>query len=39
MTAYEILSIFMETLALLMYFGSLLVALLTFLDKRNSKKK
>jgi len=38
MTAYEILSSFMEILALLMSFGSLLVALLTFLDKRNSKK-
>ena len=38
MTAYEILSTFMEILALLMSFGSLLVALLTFLDKRNRKK-
>ena len=38
MTAYEILSTFMGILALLMSFGSLLVALLTFLDKRNSKK-
>lgn len=35
MTAYEILSIFIEILALLMSFGSLVIALLAFLDKRN----
>ena len=39
MTAYEILSIFIGILALLMSFGSLIVAFLAFLDKRNSKKK
>ena len=35
MTAYEIISIFIGILALLMSFGSLIVALLAFLDKRN----
>ena len=39
MTAYEILSIFIGILALLMSFGSLIVVFLAFLDKRNSKKK
>ena len=39
MTAYEILSIFIGILALLMSFGSLIVAFLAFLDKRNSKTK
>ena len=34
MTAYEIISIFIGILALLMSFGSLIVALLAFLDKR-----
>ncbi len=38
MTAYEIVSIFIGILALLMSFGSLLVAFLAFLDKRNKKK-
>ncbi len=38
MTAYEIISIFLGTLALLMSFGSLIVALLAFLDKRNKRK-
>jgi hypothetical protein len=38
MTAYEIISIFIGILALLMSFGSLIVALLTFLDKRNKQK-
>ena len=33
MTAYEIISIFIGILALLMSFGSLIVALLAFLDK------
>ena len=39
MTAFEIISIFIEILALLMSFGSLIVALLAFLDKRNNKRK
>lgn len=39
MTAYEIISIFIGIVALLMSFGSLLVALLAFLDKRNRKRK
>lgn len=38
MTAYEIITIFMGILALLISFGSLTVAFLTFLDKRNKKK-
>ncbi len=38
MTAYEIVSIFIGILALLMSFGSLIVALLAFLDKRNKRK-
>ncbi len=38
MTAYEIISIFLGILALLMSFGSLIVALLAFLDKRNKRK-
>ena len=38
MTAYEIISIFLGIVTLLFTFGSLLVALLTFLDKRNRKK-
>lgn len=38
MTAYEIISIFVGILALLMSFGSLIVALLAFLDKRNKRK-
>lgn len=39
MTAYEIVSIFIGILALLVSFGSLIVALLAFLDKRNNKRK
>lgn len=38
MTAYEIVSIFIGILALLMSFGSLIVALLAFLDKRSKRK-
>ena len=38
MTSYEIISIFIGILALLMSFGSLIVALLAFLDKRNKRK-
>ncbi len=38
MTPYEILSIFIGILALLISFGTLLIALLTFLDKKNRKK-
>ena len=39
MTAFEIISIFIGILALLMSFGgSLIVALLAFLDKRNNKR-
>ena len=39
MTAYEIISIFIGILALLMSFGSLVIALLAFLDKRNKRKQ
>ncbi|AEN97711.1 hypothetical protein RHOM_13015 [Roseburia hominis A2-183] len=44
MTAYEIISIFIGILALLMSFGSLIIALLAFLDKeknfsRKSRRK
>ena len=38
MTAFEIISIFIGMLALLISFGSLLIALLAFLDKRNERK-
>ena len=38
MTAYEIIMIFIGILALLMSFGSLIVAFLAFLDKRNKRK-
>ena len=38
MTAFEIISVFIGILALLMSFGSMLIALLTFLDKRNKRK-
>lgn len=38
MTAYEIISIFLGILALLISFGSLIIALLTFLDKRKKHK-
>ena len=36
MTAYEIISIFIGILALLMSFGSLIVVLLAFFDKEKS---
>ena len=39
MTAYEIISIFIGILALLMSFGSLLIALLDFLDKEKISSK
>ena len=41
MTAYEIISIFIGILALLMSFDSLIVALLAFLDRdrKNRRKK
>ncbi len=39
MTAYEIISIFIGILALLMSFGSLIVALLTFLDRDNNSSR
>ena len=38
MTAFEIISIFIGVLALLISFGSLLITLLAFLDKRNERK-
>ena len=38
MTAFEIISIFIGILTLLATFGSLIVAFLAFLDKRNKKK-
>ena len=37
MTAYEIVSIFIGILTLLFTFGSLIVAVLAFLNKRNKK--
>ncbi len=39
MTAFEIISIFIGILALLMSFGSLIVALLAFLDKEKQQAK
>ncbi len=39
MTAADIILIFIGITGLLISFGSLVVAFLTFLDKRNSKKK
>ena len=39
MTAYETISIFLGILTLLFAFGSLIVALLAFLDKKNKKNK
>lgn len=39
MTAYEIVMVVLGILALLVSFGGLLIALLTFLDKRNKRKK
>lgn len=38
MTAYEIISIFLEILALLISFGGLIVAIIAFLDKRDKRK-
>ena len=38
MTAFEITSIFIGILTLLAAFGSLIIAFLAFLDKRNKKK-
>ena len=38
MTAFEILSIFIGILTLLCAFGSLDIALLAFLNKRNKRK-
>ena len=38
MTAYEIISIFIGILALLMSFGNLIIAIIAFLDKRNKRK-
>lgn len=39
MTAFEIISIFIGILTLLITFGSLIVAFLTFLDKKGNRKK
>lgn len=40
MTTYEIIMVFLGTISLLICFGQLLIALLTFLDnKRNKKRK
>ena len=39
MTDADIILIFIGIIGLLISFGSLTVAFLTFLDKRNSKKK
>ena len=38
MTAYETMMVFIGVIGLLISFGGLLVALLTFLDKRNKRK-
>lgn len=38
MTTYEIIMVFLGILALLISFGGLLIASLTFLDKRNKRK-
>ena len=38
MTDYEIIMVFLGILALLISSGSLIIALLTFLDKRNKRK-
>lgn len=38
MTAFEIISIFIGILTLLVTFGSLIVAFLAFLDKKSKKK-
>lgn len=39
MTTADIILIFIGIISLLISFGSLSVAILTFLDKRNSRKK
>jgi len=39
MTAFEIISVFIGTLTLLVAFGSLVVAFLTFLDRKSKRKK
>lgn len=39
MTAADIILIFIGIIGLLISFGSLIVAFLTFLDERDSKKK
>jgi hypothetical protein len=39
MTAADVILIFIGIISLLISFGSLIVALLTFLDKRNKRKK
>ena len=38
MTAYEIIMVFLEILASLISFGSLIIALLAFFDKRSKRK-
>lgn len=38
MTAYEIITVFIGILGLLISFGCLIVALIAFLDKRNKYK-
>ena len=38
MTAYETIMVFLGILSLLTSFGGLLIALLTFLEKRNQRK-
>ena len=38
MTVYEIISVFLGVLELLMLFGSLLIAVLAFLDKRKKRR-
>ena len=38
MTAYEIIMVFLEILASLMSFASLIIAFLAFLDKKSKKK-
>ena len=37
MTAYEIISIFLGVLSLLIAFGSLLIAIIAFLDRKNKR--
>lgn len=38
MTAYEIIMVLLGVIGLLISFGGLIIALLTFLDKRNKRK-